>query len=315
MFCFWLLICVVYVFLKNLISCFVVIMYSGVLTFIVLCNHQSNASLQDALHPFSYDDMSSLSNNQDSLDSSSSFVTPRNVKGSTLSSPPGHTLKSTAHSKNLDFNTKTPSTFVEIKKEMSEWSPDDDLPLSNQRAELSNEGNTLHWKGYAYREKQNNKTTTMFVCKSQRSCKCSGRVRLLKNLGKFEQVHEHSEKCKARHQGGTPFGSGGQPDLTEFQRNLIEKLSSDPSKTAGTIADEVVFESNNIGGPYLGMSKSNVSTFSGFPVSLFKPLYPVSRISFLMFVSPFSFRLLTWCIPSVKNSIKPTRLARWRIYT
>ena len=81
-----------------------------VLTFIVLCNHQSNASLQDALHPFSYDDMSSLSNNQDSLDSSSSFVTPRNVKGSSLSSPPGHTLKSTAHSKNLDFNTKTPST-------------------------------------------------------------------------------------------------------------------------------------------------------------------------------------------------------------
>ena len=103
-----------------------------VLTFIVLSNHQSNASLQDALHPFPYDDMSSLSNNQDSVDSSSSFVTPRNVKGSTLSSPPGHTLKSTAQSKvsfvarpevetqNLDFHAKTPSTAVAINTEMPE---------------------------------------------------------------------------------------------------------------------------------------------------------------------------------------------------
>ena len=82
-------------------------------------------------------------------------------KGSTSSSPPGHTLKSAAHSKvsfgarpevetqNLDFNAKTPITAAAIKSEMSEWSPDDDLPLSYQQAQLSKEGNTEVGAQYA----------------------------------------------------------------------------------------------------------------------------------------------------------------------
>ena len=137
---------------------------------------------------------------------------------------------------------------------MPEWSPDNDLPLSNQQAELSKEGNTYYIGGDMLTMKNTiAKIRRCSIVKAWGSCKCYGKVRLLRDLDKFEIVNDHSEKSKAgHHQGGTSFRKG---------------------------------------------------EFTMFPVKLH-----------VIIITCFCFPHLIVKI-SIKNSIKRTRLAIWRIYT
>lgn len=222
------------------------------------------------------------------------FSTPMQTKVANPTTPPLHSLKD--HSKaefsvhgiksqKLEFprqstesssapapptatvSVKTEESFIPSLPPMTAWSPDDDLPmieLKDPDAD-SNQRQPLRLGGYSYRLKYDGKTTATYHCKSSRSCKCPGKIKFLKKTGEYQEQEPHSAQCEAKSAGGGKIElENGTTDLTEFQRDLIESLATDFTKTADPIAEEVIRECDSIGGPYIGMRKNEVSRLNVF---------------------------------------------------